>query len=131
MSIENKKEQFFQDYRDMFEMGILREVYSGKKLNIYAIAERTYAAVPFDIDLPDKEYVFITLYRAEIKEILKNEDFFVLTFQNRMQENEVGIIRPELKPKMIELNEERLQNKAIEIKPEEEAELFGKLASLE
>lgn len=51
-NVPANREAFNTIYRDLFEDGTLREIYTGKKISVCAVAEENYAVVPFTDRLP-------------------------------------------------------------------------------
>ncbi len=93
---EQNRQAFTEKYRQLFDDGILQELYRARKGSLYLVSEGIFAVVPFTDTLPGDLYIFLICNDAEAKEYAWDEDFFLRMFENRKQNNRVMFLTPEL-----------------------------------
>jgi len=128
-NVPANREAFNTIYRELFEDGTLREIYTGKKISVYAAAEQNYAVVPFTDRLPEDIFIFLPINDVEAKHMVADEEFFLKTLTHRKSINRVPFLNAKSKLYLQKVNAERLAAGTWNITPEIDAEVLGDKAS--
>ena len=124
-SIKENREEFYLKYYDLFEDGTLREIYTGEKISVYAVAEKNYGVVPFTDRFPEDSYMFLNINEVEAKKVVQDEEFFLEILNDRKSKNRVPFLNQKSKTALQKINAARIEAGTWEITPEMDAEVLG------
>ncbi len=124
-SIKENREEFYLKYYDLFEDGTLREIYTGEKISVYAVAEKNYGVVPFTDRFPEDSYMFLNINEVEAKKVVQDEEFFLEILNDRKSKNRVPFLNQKSKIALQKINAARIEAGTWEITPEMDAEVLG------
>lgn len=111
-------------FSELFELGALREVYRGRVISIYAVAENSYGFIPFDRILGEDDFWFNFIDAFDIKRVLKDERYFESVLNVRRKEKKLGALTDETAQKLLEMNDTYLEQGKRKITPKRENNLF-------
>lgn len=123
--VQANREAFYTIYCELFKDGSLREIYTGKKLSVYAVAEKNYAVVLFTDRLPEEHFLFLNINEVEARHVVADEEFFLKILENRKSIGRVAILNAKSKLALQRINAERLATGTWEVTPEMDAEVLG------
>lgn len=129
VEIQANREEFHAIYHDLFEDGTLREIYTGKKISVYAVTELHYGVVPFTDRLPDDIFLFLNINEVEAKHVVADEEFFLKILAHRKSIGKVTFLNAKTKLFLQKRNAERLAAGTWTLTPEIDAEVLGKKTS--
>lgn len=107
-NVKENREKFNLKYHDLFEDGTLREIYTGEKISVYAVAEKHYGVVPFTDRFPDDAYMFLNINEVEAKMVVQDEEFFLEILNDRKSKNRVPFLNQKSKQYLQKVNAEVL-----------------------
>ncbi|MBQ0079112.1 MAG: hypothetical protein KBS66_04360 [Eubacterium sp.] len=111
-------------FSELFEVGALREVYRGRVISIYAVAENSYGFIPFDRILGEDDFWFNFIDAFDIKRVLKEERYFESVLNMRRKEKKLGALTDETAEKLLQMHDSYLEQGKKKITPKRENNLF-------
>ena len=128
-NVPANREAFNTIYRELFEDGTLREIYTGKKISVYAVSELHYGVVPFTDRFPDGIFMFLNINEVEAKHVVADEEFFLKILDHKKSIGKATFLNAKTKLFLQKRNAERLAAGTWTLTPEIDAEVLGKKAS--
>lgn len=104
----------------------MREIYTGKKISVYAVAEKHYAVVPFTDRFPNDTFMFLNINEVEAKYVIEDEECFLEILAHKKSIGRVAFLNAKSQLFLQKMNAERLAAGTWNITPEMDAEVLDK-----